>query len=209
MLATRMLAAANIRWKLVGTFASDNTSSESLPAAIAEGDIVLVVCHQDNSAKTVTSTGYTTIYSSGGSENGRYYYKVMGASPDGTITFNQTDGIAIGQVWRGVNTSTPLDVTSTTATGVTGMPNPPSITPTTDGCLIVIMGALDDDSVESSVTAPSGFENILKQQDNSFVGTVMMATYLQSSAGAIDPDAFGGTGTDDWSAVTVALRPAW
>ena len=45
-------------------------------------------------------------------------------------------------VLRGVNTVTPLDVAVETAEGINGsQPDPPPITPSTDGALIVVAGA--------------------------------------------------------------------
>jgi hypothetical protein len=115
---------------------------------------------------------------------------------------------------RGVDNTTPEDVTPTTATdtGAVGMPDCPSITTVTDKCLILAFGTLDDDQISSgNVTAPTGYT---KQQVH-FAGfsnaSGMLATKVKTPAGAENPSAFVGSGTsntDDWNAITIAVRPA-
>jgi hypothetical protein len=67
----------------------------------------------------------------------------MGSTPDTTITFSQTGnadnaGTASILVFRNVDTTTPIDVTTTTATAAnTVLANPPAITPTTAGAWII------------------------------------------------------------------------
>ncbi len=210
-------------WTKVGetTFEIDNTDTDqdvTLPGTVLEGDIVIYGhCADQVVSPGVVTTGYTDIWTDH-NQNAPGYdsgYKVMGATPDTIITFNQTgtflaeDTAGVLQVWRGLDTSTPEDATPTGAGGGSGMPDCPSITTVTDGALVFALGFLDDDEVAASVTAPSGYSNLLAMQPaSSGNATMMIASKEVTSAGAEDPAAFGGPGDDEWEAATFALRPA-
>ena len=190
----------------------------TLPGTVLEDDIVIYAHSADSHITTgVTTSGYTDIHTSTatdapGFESG---YKIMGATPDTVINFNQTgdgdeDTAGVIQVWRGQDLTTPEDATPTNASSGTGMPNVPSITTNTANALVFAIGFLDDDDVASSVTAPSGYTKLLAADipDASGNATTMIASKLVVSAGAEDPGVFGGSGTDAWEAATFALRQA-
>jgi len=208
-------------WVKVGetTFNISETGSNqnvNLPGSPQTGDIVIYAQVSDYAVTPgVVTSGYTDIYTNHAVDNpGRESgYKIMGATPDTIITFNesssgeQTAGVI--QVWRGVHQTTPIDATPTTATGTTGMPNPPSYNTVTDGALVIIIGFLDDDNVASAVAAPSGYTNLLAKNSVTSNSTVMIASKEKSPSGTEDPAVFTATGGDDnWAAVTFALRPA-
>jgi hypothetical protein len=210
-----------LAWTLVGetTFnIQDNGVNQnvSLPGTPAEDDIVIYAhCSDGAVSPGVQTAGYTDILTDHAATNpGRESgYKIMGATPDANITFNQTAGgeytAGVLQIWRDVDTSTPIDNTPTTANSGSGMPDPPSFTTLTNGALVIAIGLLDDDNVAASVTAPAGYGDLLAN-DNTANGdnaTSMIASFEKAVAGAEDPAAFGGDGTDDWYAVTFALRP--
>ena len=210
-------------WSLVGQVAfqaSDATdTTQSLPGTPQEGDIVLIgaSCDAAITSAFISTSGYTSFetHDTGANPGNAFYWKIMGATPDTDITIAaaaSTEFMAcVLQVWRGVDTTTPNDVTPTVASSGAGMPDPPSITPTTNGCLIVAFGALDDDNVASEVGAPSGYSNLLASDNSSNAdnATSMIASMEQATAAAENPGAFTSTtGTDAWRATTVALRPA-
>jgi len=123
-----------------------------------------------------------------------------------------------GSTWGGFNIGnplgalgdSPLDVTTPgVSSGNAGMPNSPAITTVTNGDVIVSLGFLDDDVVASSVTAPIGYSLIgAAQYGTAGNGATVMAAFVQQpTAGATNPGAFGGTGTDAWVGSTFALRP--
>lgn len=193
-----------------------NNQDVTLTGSPIEGDVV-IYAHASDAAISpgVQTSGYTDLLTDHAATNpGRESgYKVLGATPDTVVTFNvaaseRTAGVV--QVWRGVDTGTPIDNTPTTASGGAGMPDPPSYTTVTDGALVVAIGLLDDDNAAASVTAPAGYSNLLAHDNsaNPDNATTMIASLEKVTAGAEDPAAFGGTGTDAWQAVTFALRPA-
>jgi hypothetical protein len=198
---------------------NDVNQDVTLPGSPQENDIVIYAHSSDGAVSPgVQTSGYTDLLTDHAATNpGRESgYKVMGVTPDTVATFNQATGneytAGVLQVWRSLDNGTPIDDTPTTATGGTGMPDPPSFTTLTDDALVVAIGFLDDDNDASNVTAPSGYGDLLAH-DNSGTpppdnATTMIASLEKASAGAEDPAAFGGTGTDQWAAVTFALRPA-
>ena len=209
-------------WTKVGetTFnIADNSTNQdvTLPGTPLENDIVIYGHASDGIVSPgVQTTGYTDIMTDTGTalpghESG---YKIMGATPDTVITFNQvspreyTAGVL--QIWRGVDTSTPIDATPTTASGGSGAPNSPSYTTVTNGALIFAIGFLDDDNSAGIVTVPSGYSNLLAHDNTSNTdnATSMIASKELATAGTDDPAEFGGGLDDGWYAVTFALRPA-
>jgi hypothetical protein len=189
---------------LVGTPTSSGTTSITLPTGLLQNDMVIICSVADNSTQTLP-TGYTN--GQNGSTNStdyRWSYKFMGATPDTTATGLASNSSHIAFAFRNVNTTTPFDVTTPTiSTSTSGMPNPPSITTVTNNAVIVACGFLDDDEL-TAVTAPATYTLIRFFADS---GTVMAAYKTKTPAGADDPAAFGGQGSDSWVGATFALRP--
>ena len=188
----------------------------TLPGTPLEDDIVIVGIGHDVFRPPITTSGYTNLYNRGSATNlgVDLGYKVMGGTPDSTVVFTNPDDTGratagVIQIWRGVDLSTPIDdPTATSATGTTGTPNPPSYTTITAGALRMAFGVLDDDDVAASVSAPSGYTNLLAEETGTAPSgaTVMLASKEAGAPGAEDPAAFAG-GYDAWSAVHFALRP--
>jgi hypothetical protein len=174
-------------------------------AATSDGDI-------DSAGEGVTTAGYTQISGPCGSSPGfLVYWKWMGATPDTTVSFTTdslNDSFVAIQCWRGVDTTTALDATIAGASGISGMPDPPSYTTVTNDALRIITGHLDDD-LPTSIAAPTGYTNLVTLGVNT-KATTMMASKISATAGAEDPAAFtGGTpNSDDWQAYHFALRPS-
>ncbi len=194
----------------------------TMPTGMQQNDVLLYIRTADNNAFPPIPSGFTTIDSSGGAlENSiawDFAYEVQGATPRSSLTVSYADtyfqSIFAMVALRGVNTATPLDVTTTKATGASGMPDSPSITPVTANALIMAIGFLDDQRAAAGVTAPAGYSLLLAIQDNvNAPGTndgsnIMVATKTLATPAAEDPAIFGGTETDTWVAVTAAFRPA-
>lgn len=193
------------QWVLVGSTTATSTPL-TLPGPPQEGDIVIIGYQKDQDAITGETSGYTsTAWSpaSGTTVNAWFGTKVLGASPDTEFAWTSGSANVVCQVWRGVDTGTPIDNGESEDIGEPDMPDPPSHTTVTSRALRVLFGALDDDKV--TPTAPSGYSNLVFTNGGS-AGTAMLATKIATSAGAEDPDAFGGSGFDQWVAVHTALR---
>lgn len=190
------------------------THDVSLPGGTAEDDVVAAAESCDFGSIGISTSGYTQLWQNVSSGNSGFAYKVMGATPDSVVAWNKTTNNIMPvcvQVWTGVDTATPIDATAQTATGSTGMPDPPSYTTVTNSARRIIVGGLDDDEEAGSASAPSGFADLTVIDTNLGSGirsTTMMASKDEATAGTLDPDAFGGSGTDAWGAGHLAFRPA-
>lgn len=145
-------------------------------------------------------------------------YKRMDATPDTSFTLPGTGNAAFGQaysvqVFRGVHTSTALDVAavSASATG-TGRPDPPSITPITAGAWVVICGG-GASGTGANFVAPANFAtNFLTANGADTTDATVGSGYWSGwVSGAVNPASYTGgstTSTNSWGAWTLALRPA-
>lgn len=193
----------------------------SLPTGLQENDVVYVSVSYGTAGGTETAaaTGWTlvgaTVRPAGSQKpNQGVLRKVMGASPDSSITVtgpagtqNTTAGIAIA--FSCVDTTTPEDgVTPTSATGAAGAPDPPSITPATTGAWALICGAIDIIDV-TGTGAPSGYANFTQVSANDNQDT---SNYVATKSGltasvAENPGTFTGTTAANWTAFSLVLRP--
>lgn len=235
MLWTRLAAATagGLGLQFVGGNAFSNASSSTpscsltgltggLASAPAAGDIVIAcIAFKDSVNRDIscTTSGYTEIadlYSNDTNDSQLgIYYKVLTAA-ETSVQFDlgtpANSRFAV-HVWRGQN-ATPLDATTTTATGDggTGRPNSPSITTITSNAIVIAVGCMAGSSTNAlaSPVVPSGMENFfsVNSTTDSAIG---IASALRSTAGAYDPPNFGGFSTSSsnaWCAATIALRPA-
>jgi hypothetical protein len=186
----------------------------TLPGGMAENDFVLVGTTADN-GPSITPTGYTSIDLHGDNfPSVSLSYKFMGSTPDTAVTIAHfgLSGVEVAScvlVFRGVNTVTPQDTTRTKASGGSGDPNPPSITTVTDGACVVACGHLDDDVI--TIPSISGYSDLEWQTSGNgaeAAANTMLAWKLIETAGAEDPPSYVTSGSDDWVAYSVALRPA-
>ena len=202
-----------------GDYPSDGgTHTQSFAAlSLLENDVLVISQSADSSLTSLgleRDQGYTIHYATGTSPGRLLATKRMGATPDANATFapGAADHTYAIQVWRGVDTSTLLDVAlPAEATGDSANPNSPSATTATNGALVISVAHLDDDDALVSVT-PSGYTNMISDntgQASSTVGaTVAMASKIIASAGAENPGEWTMDSSDAWAANTLALRPA-
>jgi hypothetical protein len=217
-----------------GTGATYSVSLTSLTGGIAsaaaEGDIVIVTTgwagpSASNGNPGVTTSGYTELSDIYGSDtrsaNLSVDWKIMSSTPDTSVTVSGYNNAAYGgatvvQVFRGVDQSTPIDVTTTTATGTnSNLANAAAITPTNAGALILACGIGTTDSTPTAKTLPSTTEIAYPLQvsgtgsTNSAIAAMFAIYYSQSAA--YDPAAWSGgendTTNDSRAIATVALRP--
>lgn len=210
--------------------ASSGTWSTSLTdltggsdSAPIEGDVVVittVVGSNTTATATINTSGYASevnLTSNDTYDTGlRVYWKAMGASPDTSVSINNAGNTQFAtaidiHVYRGVNTTTPFDVTTTTATGTdTGQPNPPAITPSTAGAWILAAGGASSGSGSSFTSSDlSAFDGGI--QSDTYPAFVGAGHYTSWTSGSFNPAAWGGGSTStsaSWAAATMALRPS-
>lgn len=205
-----------------GATASLTALTGGVGSAAAEGDLVIVALLKSaGTDTTLTTSGYDKFVDLfQGSTYNQYFSlskKFMSASPDtsvtgpGTGSGNRAMGLSV-QVWRNVNSASPLDVTSTTASGTTGVIDSPSITPSTSGSVVLSAGGFTMGADPATPTIPSGYSN--GTVVSSLGGTHDVCGGIASMSwvsGAEDPPIWGNCPSSSaaaWCACSVVLRPA-
>lgn len=197
-----------------------------IEAAARPGDFVLAAFSTGSSVdRTLAITDGTLDYTLIGSElsnagssshhNLRVARKFITSDTDTTFgpTGNTSDAGAMAvYVFRGVDTSTPLDVAVTTATGTLNWgPNPPSITPITPGAFIVCLGGSASQVADVAPSNPGGVSDFFSIGQSDTYRTGLGICHKDDwISGAFDCPAFGGGAEAGsvFSAMTIALRPA-
>lgn len=204
-----------------------------IASSAAAGDLVIVYYGVGYASGaivgTVSTAGYTQVAlltaTDTASAQLSVAYKRMGSTPDTTVGLNAPNnsganatGAVVVHVWRGVDSVLPFSTAATTDTGTNSvLCNPPSITPVTDGAVIVSGGA-GGHNVNTGIAytySSSDLSNFVTV-GSAFGGSTRQATVGVGSkawtSGAFDPAAFTFSGTDSanycWCAVTMALLPA-
>jgi hypothetical protein len=149
---------------------------------------------------------------------GVYFKIATGSETTITVTgsgVGQDSTCAAAMVFRGVDTVTPFDVTSTTATGINTMhPDPPTIDWSSAGTWVVIAGASAYVITGSGThTFPTGYTvNGATIGQNDTRDCTVGLGYNSAPSDPEDPGVMTNSGTDStsfsWAAVTMALRPA-
>jgi hypothetical protein len=195
------------------------------------GDLVLIAYSEgsgtdlDLSGKIATS-GFSLvseIYANDTYDvNMAVFSKVMGAVPDYSVNAVGRAGTATSVVinvlvFRGVDQTTPFDVTTTTATAIdTANANPAAITPVTAGNVISIFGVnASSTTVRSFTTTSTSYLSGFKQASSAGAtqGSTLGSGYVTGQPANVSYDpAQWDVGTSPISsssgAVTIALRPA-
>lgn len=213
-----------------GTFSSGSANINTSGLSILENDVVLIgvviagQADRDLSASGNNNGVYTELadlYANDTADcNLGVFLKKQGATVDTQITVGAGTGSEHFTyrilVYRGVNQTTQIDVTTTTATDInTDRANAPSITPSTVNSKIVTF--LGGAQVSSTAwTASGNVNNFVQQAAANSNGTLpdrwgRIATGDSPwTSGAFDPDVVGGgnnNAQESWAAVTLALRP--
>lgn len=239
MLATRLVgatsaaAAAGIQYVggyvegFVGTTSDATISLTSLTGGLASapaaGDLVIVYFGTGSTTvRDLFVSGYSVIQRRSSSDNYDTNLvvarKFMGGTPDtsftltgGTFSADDAGAVAV-QVWRGVNTTTPLDVASISRAGNNSVRcDPPFITPITSGAIIVAGGA-GAHNAGTRTYSSSDLTDFISVGANDTNDVTIGLGYKVWTSGAFDPALFTFSSTNNsafsWAAVTLALRPA-
>jgi hypothetical protein len=171
----------------------------------------------------VTSAGWTEVadlYTGGNRTcNFAVAYKVMGATPDSIVTVSSGGTLMITAIhaFRNINTTTPLDATSTTATSTGNiLVDGPSITTVTDNAVAITCGMFGSSNMnpfstygpptvniaDSSFGGPNFPTNTIYAGSTHTVHRVTTAGAYNVAAWSLAADSNG-----TWAAVTLAIRP--
>ena len=199
---------------------------------LAEGDFVLITVGQGSGLDrtvNIQSSGWEAdlpkflsndTYKLGAET----LFKVMGATPDTTFSFSFVTGSSTGTLFAriearsGVDPENPFAAASVSAVALDeNNPDPPAITPVTDGALIIAQGGI---APGNNAAAGANFTcaNMIEiAQDYGAGGSsyeIAWASYehlWSSGDGEFDPAPWTsniGGPSNGWIAFTAALRPA-
>lgn len=217
------------------TIALNSGLTGGIASAAQAGDLVIAAFATGSTAdRTLAITDGADAYTLIGSElygndeedvNLRVAYKFI--TSDTATTFGPTGGTSDGgamavYVFRNVSGSSPLDVAAQTATGTnTYLCDPPAITPSTAGAIIVVVGAAtvgnysdgDPTPPEFASTDLTAFLTLASAAEEANTCALGVGHKNDWSSGAFNPAAFTVSNDTDsadnsWAAVTFALRPA-
>lgn len=182
---------------------------------------ILAVTNASNNALSIGTTGWDVVYNAqiqdatAGIRLSTLFARKKLTAADTEISLTRASVWAI-QVFRGVDPTTPMDVTYQLQALANDrpLPNPPAITPVTEGAWVVACGS-GHGAFDANDFTSSDLTNFLSQQNEStsFDPLVGMGYIPDWESGAVDPAQFGGgtTANPTWcsaGAITFALRPA-
>lgn len=191
-----------------------------------EGDVVIVGFAtggaQNYDSRNLVVAGFTEInelYSNDTYDaNLVLAYKVMTSTPatsvtitGGTLSTSAAGAVAV-HVWRNVNISTQLDVSAVTNTGIdTAKPSFNSITPVTDGAVVICCGSSGHTAGTCTFTSGDLSNFITSGYNDKYDATIGMGSILMPVAGPFTASQFGFSGSDStsfaWASIAIALRP--
>ena len=186
---------------------------------IAVGDLVLFFGAEFEDNQDQPNGGWTAIPGlqsqpdNDDNPNSSAYYKISTGTSETAGNLSGDNPTYIMIALRGVDTTTPFDVNSVENSASSGLPNSPSITTVTDGCLILSVGMIDDDNAAETTNPPAGYRFLKVFDDEGTSGdnvggnTIAISGKQQFIAGSEDPPAFTGSSSDANKGFTIALRP--
>ena len=193
-----------------------------LASSPAENDVAIhMSCWSANATVPVPSgwtailTGLTQDATAGIRLSVLIAYKVLGAGETTIPAPSVRTEVYTVQVFRGVNTTTPLDVPAVSSLiNDSPQPNLAAVTPVTSGAVVVGCGA-SHGAYNANVFTTPDLTNFLTYVNTpgSFDEVVGAGFIPWSGTGPVDPAQFGGGATSNpsWCSsgqATIALRPA-
>lgn len=207
-------------------YTGTNTTSVTvpLPSGISAGDLIeIVVQTQESTDPGVPNTpsGYTIRSNFSNTPSAGFipriskFYKIAAGSEGGTNVTVTWPGSPVScrpcggsQVWRGVNTSTPYDITNPSAAQMgNGNPDPNSVTTLTANAMVVQYAA-GNKVGGATCTAPTSPGTYTKTLDQSGLDrSLVIANRIVAAAGAENANTFGWV-VDNHTVITDALKKA-
>jgi hypothetical protein len=198
-----------------GTAINGGDITLSMPAGLAQGDVVIVGYFMNGAASnTTSSSGWTRIDGGPGTNRLKVFMKVIGSSPDANIVLTGSGSAADSSTacaiaFSGVSNTVPLGfVAVTTATATSTNPDCPSITPRVPGSVSIAYAGTSVVDV-TGTAAPAGYSNFTQ---NSSSDTLSTSSYISWKSGltsgtAEDPAVYSGVTSALWEAATIVLSP--
>jgi hypothetical protein len=205
------------------TYTTGTSISPTVPTGIATGDLLIAAFSFRDQPTTMTTdaSGWTALggdnpFSASTDSKIFAYYRVSDGTEGGTtptwVASASGAGVAAIVAYRGVNTTTPIDVNPIGVASTTSSQTAqviPSITTNTDkACVVVILGADDEATSANMFAFPAPFTERVDAEGgaNVFLG---VGDAIASTAGTWASPGTVTTSTGDFYALQVfALKPA-
>jgi hypothetical protein len=204
-ISRKLLATAQAALpSFVGATSTSGASSLSLTGitGLQENDLVLFIASDDDFSISVSSGGWTTaIANTNNGIRNLVAYKVMGATPDSSITINGTRDALSAVAFRNVSYGS-LDGFETVSNNY--VINPPSVTITEDNSVVVLCAFIDDRPTTINFTS-TGYT--LATENGRSGGSNALMYKTEVASGTEDPDNYRWNNFDDLLNRTVILNP--
>jgi hypothetical protein len=198
------------------TAETGNSATKTLtyPVSIDSGDLLILFIGHDSVSGTPFGSypsGWVELYDGANSDHaGAVAYKIADGTESGNFTVTANDSERAHHVtlkitgWHG---TTAPELTSNTGNSIN--PDPPSITPSWGSEDNLIIAACIHDNTDTDwpvVTFPYTNNQIDNSATVSSVGVGICAD--EDTSTTVNPGTYEMTGTDRWTAWTIAVRPA-
>jgi parallel beta-helix repeat protein len=181
----------------------------SKPLGAVSGDVMVAQVMNRGSSAIAPPAGWTAVRDTfqGTGEHMETFYKVAGSSEPASYTFTSSDadGKAGGiSDWYGVNTTSPIDVTSGNSGSGTTLSALSVTTSAANEPVLFVAGVVD----QTTVTQPSGFsERWDVASAGTYKATAEDADQIQAAAGASgNKTATAGSAGGGWVTQLIALK---
>lgn len=220
-----VMAAGFGSYSAISDIDADNTVTAPVPSGLTSGDLWLVFIQTDtayNASNTITVPSGWTAVTAGAHGGGNQYpfarafYKAAGASESAqAFTLSMPGGIynAYGASIRltGVNTTSPIDVQSTSTPSDFSSIAPPSVTVAENDSIAIALLAQGSSFGSPAFAAPSGYTLIGSQAGNwcnsAYAYKTVNAGSLTPGNWTIPVSSGGGYGNPYYYSQTIIFKP--
>lgn len=194
-----------------------SSGGQTLSITGIQANDLIMLSGTSDSQLVSSPTGFTELEDDDGTANpgAVVCYKIASGTSESITLPNQGGSganqiIWAYQVFRNVSTSNPIDGSISNHNSGSSRINLPSLTTTTDNCMIVVYGMVDDDGY-SSLLLPSGYTRTVMDYTgigfNLNYATVVGGYKLEGNAGTYNPGFIQLAQNDGRDGFTIALRP--
>lgn len=191
------------------TTPASTTHTVSLPASIVAGNLLMIFFATADIPSITTPANWNLLRNKqetlGGTTQQSIFYKVATGSEGATVSITTGTSFRSAHATYQISDYSGNPQASTGASGITGNPNPDTLTPSggSQDYLWIVCGTCRSQTFSS---APTNYTNLVTIATSSQVAVGTARRSLNASSE--DPGNFTITGGDnEWTAVTVAVSP--
>ena len=178
---------------------SSNNRIQEVPVAGSSG-----------SETVTTPSGYTLQATKSTGSTTTYVYTHLVGSGDTGVTLNYSSSApkaAVLAVYRGINTTSPIDVSSSGSTSPGTSVSASSVTTTDDGDELVFVGGSGQQSSTNTWTAPSGMTTEASDSGITGLSTMLADETGPAAAGSTGSESATASAAGQLTAILLALSP--